>query len=250
MKKIVSILLLTLLAIASFGFILNVAGADGEVEQTWARMHGRISQWGSTPVFGMTNVLVREINTNGTSSQWAMVHAIWSQSPREINCTTPPTENFTYTFYAAKLTNTTLIAFNYSGYALHISGYWDVNEVTMAYYVNENGELISFSCTIVPVVTDAEGNMNVAGDWSTFEINITDIDVLSGVVLMHMIGHMEIVIGDMNGNQRLGIEDLVHVAKAYGSMPGFGNYNFEMDFNFDYQIDIGDLSTIGASIKA
>jgi hypothetical protein len=53
----------------------------------------------------------------------------------------------------------------------------------------------------------------------------------------------------MNGDNRLGIEELVHVAKAYGSMPAFGNYDFEMDFNFDYQIDVGDLSTIGANIK-
>jgi hypothetical protein len=39
------------------------------------------------------------------------------------------------------------------------------------------------------------------------------------------------------------------VAGAYGTMPGYGNYDQRMDYNFNYRIDICDLATAAANIN-
>jgi hypothetical protein len=43
--------------------------------------------------------------------------------------------------------------------------------------------------------------------------------------------------------------DLTTVAKCYGNMPGWGNYDQKMDFNFNYRIDIADLATVAANVQ-
>jgi hypothetical protein len=41
--------------------------------------------------------------------------------------------------------------------------------------------------------------------------------------------------------------DLAAVAKCYGNMPGWGNYDQKMDFN--YRIDIADVATVAAKVQ-
>jgi len=42
----------------------------------------------------------------------------------------------------------------------------------------------------------------------------------------------------------------VHVAHAYGCKPGFKGFDLNMDFNDDFQIDVGDLAAVAANIEA
>jgi len=251
MKKSVSLIMLAVLAISSFSFIPNLARGDDSftAEKTYVRMCGLIDHWGLNSTFGWMGAHAKMQNINGTLSSSAQVHAVWTTSPPKPH---EGATNFTYSFYAAKLVNSSMIALNYSTYDFYISGFWDVYNITFVYYHrNEQGEFDGedFNVTIEPVVSDATGELRVFGNWTKFEIDIAGIDLLSGEVLYYCIRHMEIEMGDVNGDGEVNIHDLVSVAHAYGSKPGIGGYGFDLDFNFDFNIDIGDLTTVAANIE-
>ncbi len=248
MHKSMVILLLGILATGSFSLV-SKAGAPTEIEQTWVRMRGLITQWGETPVFGFINAHARMVSVNDTDREWAGVHAVWSDSPRHINCTDPPTGDFTYVFYFAGLVNSSVIELNYRDNDFYVSGLWNVYKVTIEFSIDEFGNLISYSKTLEAIVIKGEGDFRVFNEWSDFVLGITGIDPLSGSRIRYAVGHMEIRICDINGDYVVGLQDLVGVAKRYGSMPGLGNYSFEMDFNYDFTIDIYDLTTLAANIE-
>jgi hypothetical protein len=43
--------------------------------------------------------------------------------------------------------------------------------------------------------------------------------------------------------------DLNSIVNAYGSVPGYGNYNINMDYCLHYKIDICDLATAAANLN-
>jgi hypothetical protein len=51
--------------------------------------------------------------------------------------------------------------------------------------------------------------------------------------------------GDVNGDWKVDIKDLAAVGKAYGSVPGGGNWNANADFNGDGRISLMDLVIVG-----
>jgi len=89
--------------------------------------------------------------------------------------------------------------------------------------------------------------------WRLFELSINGIngEILVGGSMHHyFVGSMEIEIGDCTGEGKVDIHDLVHVAHAYGSKPGFKGFDFDMDFDNNFEIDAGDLATVAANIEA
>jgi len=248
MRKSIAVVLTAMLAI-SFALVPITANADFEIKSVWGRMGGVIRDWGGNPVFGWIGAQWRIVNVNGTIHKGARVHATWSTEPHRLNCSKPPTEDFTFSFYAARLMNTTEVRMNYSGYNLLISGLWNVVNITTTIDVDENGMLISFNRTIVPVVTGAYGELHVFSNWHLFKLNITGIDVLSGFVVRVIIAYKEIHMCDVDGDGKVDLVDLVKVARRYRTMPGLFRYEHDMDFNFDDQIDMADLTTLAANIQ-
>jgi hypothetical protein len=215
-------------------------------------MRGRVTQWGMSPAFGWLCAHAKMVNVTDVSREWAAVRAIWTLHEPMVS-THPPTENFTISFFITKLVNTTMVELNYSGYDFYVSGLWNVYNITLAYYVDGSGNLLSFEMSIEALVIEGEGELCVLNDWDDFQVNIDGIDMLSGKVIMYAVGHWEIKIFDVydgDGQHKVNIHDLVRVARRYGSMPGLGDYDFEMDFNFDFKIDVGDLTTLAANIEA
>ena len=43
-------------------------------------------------------------------------------------------------------------------------------------------------------------------------------------------------------------DDVKAIAQNYGAMPGWGNYNVNMDFNHNYRVDIADISSVARNI--
>jgi hypothetical protein len=241
--------MLAMLAIGSFSFVPSLANADTEIQRIWVQMRGGITDWGGTPVFGWIGAQARMANVNGTYREWAGVHATWSYERRRINCSEPPTENFTFSFYTAKLIDATAVRLNYSSYNFVVTGYWNVFNITTAINVDENGELISFTRNVVPLVTNATGELRVFSNWHQFELGIAGIDQLSGLVFGHRIAYVEIKMCDTNNDGKVDLKDLVRVAKRYHTMPGLLNYDHDLDFNYDDEINIGDLTTLAANIE-
>lgn len=255
MRKTVAAIMLAMLVVGSFSFIPNLASGDTKIQKLWVRMRGVITDWGSTPVFGWIGADAKMVNLNGTHHEWARVHAIWSADRRKLNCNDLP-GNFTFSFYAARLANCADVKLNYSDPRedLYIAGLWNVIKITTEITMNENGELIDFTRTIESVVLAAYGELHVFSHWTKFVLAIRGIDALRGVVVRHVISYREIRICDVNDDYRVDIRDLVRVSKRLArsrlcTVPGLQSFDFEMDFNYDQKVDIGDLTTIAANIE-
>jgi len=218
--------------------------AFAQPAETWVMMHGMINSYGGVPAtYGMTWAYAK-------IGEWANAYAFWiplSLGPTfgGLNIT------FTYSFYAARLVNASVVELNYTGYDFYISGIWDVNKLTFE-YINGN-----FSKTIEVVVDDAPGELSVTSNWQVFTISITGIELLSGTVMFyHVTSVGPIPIGDITGpigqiDHRVDIYDLVEVAQAYGSTPGnpsMPGFDFSIDLNFDFTVDIYDLTTLAANL--
>ncbi|MDH7477589.1 MAG: dockerin type I domain-containing protein [Candidatus Bathyarchaeota archaeon] len=52
------------------------------------------------------------------------------------------------------------------------------------------------------------------------------------------------ILGDIDGNGKVDIKDLVLLIKAYGSYPGHPQWNSNADINCDGKVDIKDLVLI------
>jgi hypothetical protein len=251
MKKSIVVAMLAILAIGSFVFIPTFAQADTTKNQSlWIRMRGIIHQWGTEPAFGWINAHVRMIDVNGTYREWAWVHATWSNDALHMNCSQPPTENFTFVHYAARLINTTDITQDSMDYDLSITGLWNVTKITVSVYVDENGNLLYVERTVEPYLPDlVTGEFKVFNNWRRFELNITGVPLLTGMIVGYRMAYMEIKLFDINDDGTVDIVDLVRVAKRYRFVPGLFNYDDAADVNGDSQIDIGDLTTIAANIE-
>lgn len=91
--------------------------------------------------------------------------------------------------------------------------------------------------------------MHVFNGWRLFKISIEGIDTLKGFVFMYTIRAMMVKMCDIDNDGKVDVIDLVRMARRFRAMPALGEYDFEMDFNCDYKIDIGDLGTLAANIE-
>lgn len=254
MKKTVSLAIAAVLLLSLVAFIPKVARADGTQPMgTFVLLQGMIDRYGFTPVMGMV-MAQGEIPQNSSLNPTARAFAMWTTmltlNGSEIVPPNATIQNFTYSFFAARLVSTTSVALNSSGNDLIISGLWDVYNVTFVYYPNSQGEFDGDNATqmIQPMASNATGDLTVTGNWAIFQLSITGINTLSGIVIERHVEPKEIELGDINGDGNVGLDDLVHEAKAYGSKPGLSNFDFSGDFDFSFQIDISDLTTIAGNI--
>jgi hypothetical protein len=52
------------------------------------------------------------------------------------------------------------------------------------------------------------------------------------------------VIGDVNGDRKVDIKDILSVAKAFGSYPGNERWSLPADVNHDDKVDIRDILNV------
>jgi hypothetical protein len=167
-------------------------------------------------------------------------------------------ENFTYSFYTARLVKGNFSALDYMGDAFFLNGTWNVWSVTETFTIRTNnttGHIISIDRNqlIAPVVTGANGNLTVPSGWSTFTLDIQGVAPLTGRVIFETtISSVfnPFMLGTDSSSTMVTKSDLDNVASAYGSMPGWGNYDVKMDYSMHYRIDICDLATAAANLNA
>jgi len=259
MRKSITSALLAILAISSFSIVLNLASGDTELDKTWGRMNGMINKWGDDPVFGNIRADAFVANNNGTVHEWARVFAMWTNKTAQLddpNMELRPLEPdaiFMVQFYTARLTNSTEILFNLTGYDLYIAGNWTVMNITTTVTADELGHPASITRTFELIVTDAPGELKVKNVTTImqkpFELAIDGIDTLNGFALRSTMRHFEVKFFDVDGDGKVDIRDLVKTARRYKAVPGMRGYSMEFDFNGNGMIDIGALTTIAANIE-
>jgi hypothetical protein len=229
---------------------------------------------GYNSVFGFLGVYAAIVNKSGTIEQFARVNAMWSPAVSRLNCSHTPTDNFTFSYYTAKLAELQGIDFNVSSGAMNITGLWNAyNTTTTVIFTpgasdsSEHWPHMNFTINVTTVceqmLTNATGMLQISGltnksgwprPWAIsdpFELDINGTAALTGSVWRYVYMPTEMNICDINGTGKVDLLTLVQAAKLYGARPGLGNYNqdaFDFDFNCQGYVGIGDLATIAANI--
>jgi len=194
--------------------------------------------------------------TNDTSVQnTSDVSVSWSQW---IPPTTPPpvpwNSPWNFSFYDARLVNTTAVALTNSGNDLYVSGLWNVLNVT---HSGDDRGFEDFKQSASYLVKNATGiftcDLKVPGNWT---LSITGVGNVIGSVTCVRMYAQRILEGDIFGKGHVDIFDLVYVARRIGATPGDpqwgGASNFEdvekADVDHDYHVDIYDLVTVATEI--
>jgi hypothetical protein len=272
MRKALAAVLLAIIAVAAFSLI---ASADARpfmnwrtynrmpgmmnrlgLQQSFVRVLGVATEWGTTDVMGALNAQSRTIVLNDSSTrQGSSATAIWTTNTSRAISAVRAKENFTYTFYTARLVEANVSALDLDGSNLFMNGTWNVFEVNSEFTVvtNSAGDVVSFhrDQNSVALATRAYGELKVTNSWANFTLTINGVDPLTGVVRVQRITTRmfnPFKVTDDSG-VTVTAADLASVAKAYGAMPGWGNYDQGMDYNFDYKIDVTDLATCAANVN-
>lgn len=207
-----------------------------QLEVTWVLMRGLITSYGGEQAFGKIMVHVR---IGPMMKQWANVHGTFTQ--QEPLTASMSESNFSRSFYVFRLVNVSEI--NYDGKGLYINGLWNVYNVTVTHYDNE------FNLNIKSIVENETGDLNVAFNEKAFTLDIEHMEQIDGVIVFYHLMFRRlfergIPLGDFNGDWKVDIADIARVAKAYGAMLGRPAYDFNLDVNFDFSINIIDVATV------
>jgi hypothetical protein len=257
MRKLIVALLIAVLGASCFGALIGQTFAQESTEPTtpppliirWMRFRGAITQWGNDPYPGSVTVNAKTANVPPAIFRpWVAVNAIWSNEPRPIASTTKPVGQVTYTHYTARLVWLIAIRGRQDTMNLNVTGIWNVNEVKITSEFDEDGVLIKTTREVTPIVTRAKGQLHVTEGWKKFDIEIEGTDTLKGIAIGMTTTTRMINPFSYEGGLRATLNDLYQVLRCFRAMPGFGNYNPELDYNSDSKIDLADLTTVAANM--
>jgi len=277
MRKKLAVILLALLAVGTLSFTVASAQAfpmgghnnmfnafsgshsNRPVQKNWVRIDGIITQWGSTNVTGFLSAQARTTLLNASDTrQLSSASAMWTTDKfRPLFNAVRTKENLTYTIYSARLTNASVAMLSYDDSGFFMNGTWNMNTVTVTVtvYTDSNGTITGVHQDTDITPTQAYGELTVTDNWTKFTLAINGIEPLTGSVRRSMMRQMQWnpfkITGDFtdSASDTVTKTDLTAVAQCYGNMPGWGNFDQKMDFNFNYRIDIADVATVASNVQ-
>ena len=226
------------------------------LDRSYVRVNGIISQWGTTTVNGAIQSQARNgVFQNGNSNQMASATAIWTTNTSRPIADIRSKENFTYVFYEARLGNASVSTLSTSSADSNyfLNGTWNLFTVTsnITAITNSMGQITSVHRSTDTSVQKAYGELTVTDNWTKFTLAINGIDSLSGSVfrsVQRQVQFNPFKVTDDTTTNAVTKADIAAVAKAYGAIPGWGNYDARMDFAGHFKIDITSLSTVACKL--
>ncbi len=226
------------------------------IQSSLVREDGNVTDFGTEKVIGTLRAQTKNVVINDTEFQeGASANAIWTaNTSRPIN-SHKAKGNFTYTFYTARLVNQNVTGLEIGNSNFFINGTWTVYNVTTTLKIitDENGDVISKNQNqnAVALANKAYGELNVTNNGKDFKLSITGVKDLTGKILAQKTTQRDFNPFKIENDDTDTVTstDVKGIAKAYGAMPGNGNYDQRMDYNFNYKIDITDLSTAAAKLN-
>ena len=239
-----------------FGMLYPGSSSKTSLQASLVRMDGIVTKFGTVNVTGTVLTQARTLVINSTDiRQGSLATTMWTtNTSRPINAMRAK-ENFTYTFYAARLVTPQVAGLAVKGFDFYINGTWTVFKVTMTFSIttDASGNVTGFNSNQsgVALAQQAYGELTVTGNWATFKLSITGVNDLTGPVHAHRISQRMFNPFMISSDDSTTVtpSDVASVASAYGAMPGYGNYDQRMDYNFNYRIDICDLATAAANVN-
>jgi len=230
--------------------------ANALASRSYIRINGIITQWGTTSVNGAIQTQARNGTfNNGNTNQLASATAMWTTNTSRPISSLVTKQNFTYTFYEARLANASVSTLSVSTSAndYFLNGTWNIYTVTsnITIITNENGNITAVHRSSDTSVQKAYGELTVTDNWSKFTLSINGIDPLTGTVFRSVTRQVQFnpfKVTDDSTTTAVTGADIATVARCYGAMPGWGNYDARMDFCGHFKIDIADLSTVACNM--
>lgn len=263
MKKlsIIALTVTAILLVSTLGLAANFATAaqnHGEnsnrpLQKSWVRINGVIDTWGEEEVNGMLQTMARTtLLSDENTRQLTSATAIWTTNDsRPINSVRAK-ENFTYTFMAARLNVSQVSEFNIDDTDYYLNGTWNLYTVTSEITVitDENNTIVRVLRNSDTQVEQANGTLTITDSWTQFTLKIDGQEDLSGTVFRSLTRQMafnRFAFVDQTA-AKTSRADLSKMVTCFRAMPGWGNYDAQMDFNGNFKIDITDLSTVASNL--
>lgn len=257
MRKLILALLIAVLGTCCFTVVIGQTFAQETTEPTtpppliirWTRFRGAVTQWGNDPYHGSVIVNTKTANVRPAIFRpWVAVNVLWSNEQRPIASGAKPVGEVTYTHYTARLVWLIAIRGRQEAMNLNITGIWNVKKVEITSEFDENSVPIKTVREVTPIVTRAKGQLHITEGWKKFDIEIEGIDELKGIGIAMMTTTRMMNLFSYEGGSTATFNDLFRIVKCFRTMPGFGNYNPELDYNMDSIIDLADLTTVAANM--
>lgn len=229
-------------ASGEFEVTIGPISAPLPTEKTWVKIKGLINSFDEKSAFGW-------LKAHAKLGEWTKVRAFWTPINLPMNGNQGEGDDdhldigFTFSFYAAVLVNTSVVEVNYPGSNFYISGLWNVFNISWTHHGEGD-----FTYTLESVAEDRTGEFNVTNSMTYFTLNITGVELVSGQVVFFLYRSFVIPRGDVNEDYIVDIWDLVHIAKRYGATPGKPEFDFDIDFDDDFNIGLGELTTVAANL--
>jgi hypothetical protein len=254
---------IAILLVSTFAVTVDLASAmpcgnsanvsNRMLSASWVRLNGNINQWGTTDVRGQLQTQARAAVFNSSDPrQFAGATAIWTGNLSRPIQSVRAKENFTSVFYSARLANASVstVSASSASSTYFINGTWNFAVVTSTVTIitNENGTVTRVLRNQDIVPQRLYGELTVTGN--TFTLALSGQDALTGTVF-RSISRTWFNPFQMNpdaASNSITKTDVNTIAQCYNSVPGWGNYDINMDFNNNYRVDIADISTVAAQM--
>jgi hypothetical protein len=211
-------------------------------EVTWVLMKGRVEKFNDADAFGSLIAHAKK----GGDNEWTKVHGVFSLEPPPLpeEKLTPGT--YSHDFYVVTLAEATNTELNNGDDDLYIEGNWNVHKRTVTITVVDSTEK-TFTVKIEPVAEGKTGHLSATFEPSEFTLQVEGFGDITGQVVFFHAKHARLFEpglprGDFNKDRRVNIEDIVRMAKAYRAKLGEPGYDFDLDVNPDFEINILDLT--------
>jgi len=225
-------------------------------QRNYIRINGVITQWGTTDVKGALQTQARtSTRIDLSTNQLAMATAIWTTNTSRPISTVQTKQNFTYIFYEARLTNASVstLSTTTAGTNYFLNGTWNVYTVisNITVITDDEGQITNVHRSADTSVQKVYGELKVTDNGTKFTLAINGIAPLTGSVfrsVQRQVQFNPFKVTDDTTTNAVTREDVVQVIRSYGAMPGWGNYDANMDFCGHFKIDIANLSTVASNM--
>jgi hypothetical protein len=255
MRRLAVALLIVVLG-TSFFSALSLTLAQEPTEKVfkppvirWTHFRGTITEWGDEAANGSVVVMAKTSRFSTIVFRpWVTATAFWSNESRPIVSDSKPEGEATFTHYTARLVKLATLEGEDETVDINITGVWNVKKVSITSEFDENGALLKTVREVTRIVTKGEGQLLITEDWKEFDVEIEGIDKVKGIQISMRTTTRKPHPFSFGGGFVPTLKDLFHIAQRFRAMPGFGNYDPELDYNEDSKIDLTDLTTVAANM--
>jgi hypothetical protein len=263
-KKAIVFTIISLLMISSIAMTVQAAVAKPSImenvanrlmQANWAKMNGNIEKLGDTEVRGQLQTQIRtSVRQTAETKEVISATAIWTKNLAKDIQPGQATEDKTYTYYIARLSNDSIIDFTSNQGTYEIQGTWKLAEITVTITVEKDAQGIITNVhkeqDIKPSTAKGILTINTADNKFTLTIETSpDKTALSGSIYRSVTRSWfnPFKMTDGTTSNVITRTDVKTIAKCYGASPGWGNFDLGMDFNHNYRVDIADISSVAAA---